>query len=118
VRGACAAVLILLAIAAAGCGSSPAPNEDVYAGMPKSAAKEAAVVDSQSETTDGSNEIYGHHLRLLSITRGHDPAGDPAWQATFKDLTQDGELLCIWMANGQYSGGLMLRPCPKARKGP
>jgi hypothetical protein len=118
VTRACAAILIPVAIAATGCGSSPAPKREVYAGMPKSAAKAAALVDSQSETTDGSNEIYGHRLRLISITRGRDPTGDPAWQATFKDLTQDGELLCIWMANGQYSGGLSLRPCPKARKAP
>jgi hypothetical protein len=117
VRGACAAVFILLAVAAAGCGSSPAPN-DVFAGMPQSAAKEAALVDSSSETTDGSNEIYGHHLQLVSITKSHDPTGNPAWQAKFKDLTQNGELLCIWMANGQYSGSLSLQPCPKARKGP
>jgi hypothetical protein len=110
--------ILLLAVAAAGCGSSPAPKEDLYAGMLKSAARDAALVDSQSETTDGSNQIYGHHLRLVSITRGHDPVGEPAWQATFKDLTQDGELLCIWMANGQYSGGLSLRPCPKPKKGP
>jgi hypothetical protein len=117
VRGACAAVFILLAVAAAGCGSSPASN-DVFAGMPKSAAKEAALVDSSSETTDGSNEIYGHHLQLVSVTKSHDPTGNPAWQAKFKDLTQNGELLCIWMANGQYSGSLSLQPCPKARKGP
>jgi L-amino acid N-acyltransferase YncA len=86
--------------------------------MPKSAAKEAAFVDSSSETTDGSNEIYGHHLQLVSVTKSHDPTGNPAWQAKFKDLTQNGELLCIWMANGQYSGSLSLQPCPKARKGP
>ena len=116
-RGACAAVFILLAVAAAGCGSSPATN-DVFAGMPKSAAKEAARVDSSSETTDGSNEIYGHHLQLVAVTKSHDPTGNPAWQAKFKDLTQNGELLCIWMANGQYSGSLSLQPCPKARKGP
>ena len=112
-------VFILLAVAAAGCGSSPGAKkgDPVYAGMPKSAAKEAAFVDSSSETTDGSNEIYGHHL-LVSITKGRDPTGEPAWQATFKDRTQNGELLCIWMANGQYSGSLSLQPCPKARKGP
>ena len=119
-RGASAALFILLAVAAAGCGSSPGAKkgDPIYAGMPKSAAKEAAFVDSSSETSDGSNEIYGHHLRLVSITRGHDPTGNSAWQATFKDLTQNGELLCIWMANGQYSGSLSLQPCPKARKGP
>jgi hypothetical protein len=120
VRSTCAALFIVLAIAATGCGSSPGAKKGnpVYAGMPKSAAKEAAFVDSSSETTDGSNEIYGHHLRFISLTRGRDPTGNPAWQATFKDLTQDGELLCIWMANGQYSGGLSLQPCPKAGKGP
>jgi hypothetical protein len=113
-----APAFLLLVVAAVGCGSSPAPKKDVYAGMPKSAARQAALVDSQSETSDGSNEIYGHHLRLVSITRGHDPTGETAWQATFTDLTQDGELLCIWMANGQYSGGLLLQPCPKDRKAP
>ncbi len=119
-RAALVPVFLLLALAAAGCGSSPGPKkgDPVYAGMPRSAARDAATVESGSETTDGSNEIYGHHLRLISITKGHDPTGDPAWQATFKYLTQNGELLCIWMANGQYSGGLLLRPCPKARKGP
>jgi hypothetical protein len=110
--------LLLLAVAATGCGSSPPPKGDVYAGMPRGAAKEAALVDSQSETTDGSNEIYGHHLRLVSITKAHDPVGEPAWQAKFKDLTQDGELLCIWMANGQYSGGVNLQPCPKRKQAP
>jgi hypothetical protein len=119
-RAALVPLFLLLAVAATGCGSSPGPKKDnpVYAGMPKSAARQGAVVDSQSETTDGSNELYGHHLVLLSVTKGHDPSGDPAWQATFKDRTQNGELLCIWMANGQYSGGVSLRPCPKARKGP
>jgi hypothetical protein len=86
--------------------------------MPLSAAKQAALVESGSETTDGSNEIYGHHLRLVSITKDRDPTGEPAWRATFKDLTQDGQLLCIWMANQQYSGGLTLRSCPKARPAP
>jgi hypothetical protein len=108
------AVVVLLAAAATGCGSSPGAKkgDPVYAGMPKSAAKQAALVDSQSETTDGSNELYGHHLRLVSITRSHDPTGDIAWRATFKDLTQNGERLCIWMANGQYSGSIALQPCP------
>jgi hypothetical protein len=86
--------------------------------MPKSAAKQAALVDSQSETSDGSNEIYGHRLSLVSVTKSTDPTGELAWKATFKDHTQDGELLCIWMANGQYSGSIALQPCPKARKGP
>jgi hypothetical protein len=113
-------VFLLLGAASAGCGSSPGAKkgDPVYAGMPRSAAREAARVESGSETTDGSSEIYGHHLLLLSVTRGRDPTGEPAWQATFKDRTQNGELLCIWMANGQYSGGLLLRPCPKARKAP
>jgi hypothetical protein len=111
-----AASFLVIAVAVAGCGSSPEPRkgDPVYAGMPRSAAHEAAVVDSGSETMDGSNELYGHHLRLLSITKGRDPTGEPAWRATFKDLTQDGELLCIWMANGQYSGGLTLQQCPRA----
>ena len=119
-RAALVPVLLLLAIAAAGCGSSPTAKkgDPVYAGMPLSAAKQAALVESGSETTDGSNEIYGHHLRLVSITKDRDPTGEPAWRATFKDVTQDGQLLCIWMANQQYSGSIALRPCPKPRKGP
>jgi hypothetical protein len=119
-RAALLPVVLLVAVAAAGCSGSSGPKKanPVYAGMPLSAAKQAALVESGSETTDGSNEIYGHHLRLVSITKGRDPTGEPAWQATFKDLTQDGQLLCIWMANQQYSGGIALRPCPKARKGP
>jgi hypothetical protein len=112
-------VFLLLAAAAAGCGSSgkPKKGDPVYAGMPRSAAKQAAIVDSQSETTDGSNALYGHHLLFLSMTKSRDPTGEPAWQAMFKDRTQNGQLLCIWMANGQYSGGLSLRPCPKPGKG-
>jgi hypothetical protein len=108
------AVVVLLAAAAAGCGSSAGPRkgDPVYAGMPKSAAKTAALVDSGSETTDGSNQLYGHHLRLVSMTKSHDPTGEMAWRATFKDLTQNGERLCIWMANGQYSGSINLQPCP------
>ena len=119
-RAAFVSVFLLVALVAAGCSGSSGPKKanPVYAGMPLSAAKQAALVESGSETTDGSNEIYGHHLRLVSITKGRDPNGDRAWQATFKDLTQDGHLLCIWMANQQYSGSIALRPCPKARKGP
>jgi hypothetical protein len=119
-RAALFPVLLLLAVAAAGCGSSPEAKkgDPVYAGMPLSAAKQAALVESGSETTDGSNEIYGHHLRLVSITKDHDPTGEGAWRAMFKDLTQNGQLLCIWMANQQYSGGLTLRRCPKARPAP
>ena len=119
-RAALFPVLPLLAVAAAGCGSSPEAKkgDPVYAGMPLSAAKQAAFVESGSETSDGSNEIYGHHLRLVSITKDHDPTGERAWRAMFKDLTQNGQRLCIWMANQQYSGGLTLRPCPKARPAP
>ena len=119
-RAALVSVFVFLAILAAGCSDSSGPKKanPVYAGMPLSAARQAALVESGSETTDGSNEIYGHHLRLVSITKGRDPNGDRAWQATFKDLTQDGQLLCIWMANQQYSGGLTLRPCPNERKAP
>jgi hypothetical protein len=118
-RAPAAIAVVVLAAAAAGCGSSAGPKkgDPVYAGMPKSAAKQAALVDSQSETTDGSNEIYGHHLRLVSITRSRDPTGDIAWRATFKDLTQNGERLCIWMANGQYSGSINLQPCPGVNPG-
>ena len=113
-RAPAAIAVIVLAAAAAGCGSSAGPKkgDPVYAGMPLSAARQAALVESGSETTDGSNEIYGHHLRLVSITKDHDPTGEPAWRATFKDLTQNGERLCIWMANGQYSGSINLQPCP------
>ncbi|HLM36672.1 MAG TPA: hypothetical protein VK287_02660 [Gaiellaceae bacterium] len=119
-RAALVSVLVFLAVLGAGCSGSSGPKKanPVYAGMPLSAARQAALVESGSETTDGSNEIYGHHLRLVSITKDHDPTGEPAWKATFKDLTQDGQLLCIWMANQQYSGGLTLRPCPNDRKAP
>ena len=119
-RAAVVPLFLLLVVAAAGCSGSSGPKKanPVYAGMPLSAAKQAALVESGSETTDGSNEIYGHHLRLVSITKDRDPTGEPAWRATFKDVTQDGQLLCIWMANQQYSGSIALRPCPKARKGP
>ncbi len=112
--------VVLVAAAAAGCGSSVGPKkgDPVYAGMPRSAAREAALVESGSETTDGYNMLYGHHLRLVSVTKDHDPTGEPAWRATFRDLTQNGQLLCIWMANGQYSGGLLLRSCPKLRPPP
>ncbi len=119
-RAALVFVFVFLAVLAAGCSGSSGPKKanPVYAGMPLSAARQAALVESGSETTDGSNEIYGHHLRLVSITKSRDPTGERAWRATFKDLTQDGQLLCIWMANQQYSGGLTLRPCPKARPAP
>ena len=118
-RGAVALVgLAALVATSTGCGGSNGPKEPVYAGMTLSAAKDAALVESGSETTDGSNEIYGHHLKLLSMTKGKDLVGNPAWQATFADQTQNGEKLCIWMAQGQYSGTLMLVPCPKRRSSP
>jgi hypothetical protein len=114
-KGAIAAVLLVLVVVAVGCGGSGKAQGPVYAGMDREAARQAALVESQSETTDGSNELYGHHLRLLSLKPGHDPSGTAAWRATFADLTQGGgSRLCIWMADNQYSGGLTLQPCPRS----
>ncbi len=111
-KGACAAVFLFLAVVATGCGGGSSKGADpVYAGMPRSAALNAAKVESGSETGDGSSELYGHHLRLVSLTKGRDLDGTPAWQATFADLTQNGQRHCIWMAEGQFSGGVTLQPC-------
>jgi hypothetical protein len=84
--------------------------------MTRSAAKGAALAQSESQTTDASEELYGHHLRLLGVTKGHDPAGNRAWQVTFRDLSDYRKLrYCIWFANGQYSGYVTLTPCAEAR---
>jgi hypothetical protein len=108
-------VVILLALTATACGGSGKPNA-IYAGMTKSAARELALTQSGSQTTDASDELYGHHLRLLGITRGHDLDGTPSWQATFRDRSDYRRpRLCIWFANGQYSGGISLVLCPKRR---
>ncbi|HEY2940567.1 MAG TPA: hypothetical protein VGJ27_12215 [Gaiellaceae bacterium] len=116
-RHASAALLLLLACAgAAGCGGSSGPNEPLYAGMTQSAAKGGALAQSQSETSDASDELYGHHLRLLGVTESHDESGNPAWQVAFRDLSDYRKpRLCIWFADGQYSGNVMLTPCPKGR---
>jgi hypothetical protein len=117
VRRAFAALLVLLACGgAAGCGggSSSAAKEPVYAGMTESAAKDGALAQSQSQTTDASDDLFGHHLRLLGVTKSHDLAGNPAWQVTFRDLSDYRKLrYCIWFADGQYSGNVTLTPCPK-----
>ena len=113
-RTSAAILLILACAAAAGCGGSSGPKEPVYAGMTGSAAKEGALAQSESETSDASDELYGHHLRLLAVTKGHDEAGNPAWQVAFRDLSDYRKTrLCIWFADGQYSGNVMLAPCPK-----
>ena len=113
-RAPLALLLILVCAAAAGCGGSSGSNESVYAGMTQSAAKEGALAQSQSETSDASDDLYGHHLRLLGVTKGHDEAGNPAWQVAFRDLSDYRKTrLCIWFADGQYSGNVMLTPCPK-----
>jgi hypothetical protein len=115
VRRASAALLLILAsAAAAGCGGSSGSNEPVYAGMTQSAAKEGALAQSESETSDASDELYGHNLRLLGVTKGHDEAGNPAWQVAFRDLSDYRKTrLCIWFADGQYSGNVTLTQCPK-----
>jgi hypothetical protein len=117
VRRVCAALFLLLAcVAAAGCDGSSGPKEPLYAGMTRSAAKEGALAQSQSETTDASDDLYGHHLRLLGVTKSHDEAGNPAWQVAFRDLSDYRKTrLCIWFADGQYSGNVTLTPCPKGR---
>ena len=115
-RRAFAALLVLVASsAAAGCGgSSSGANGPLYAGMTRSAAKDGALAQSESQTTDASDELYGHHLRLLGITEAHDPAGNPAWQVAFRDLSDYRKpRYCIWFADGQYSGAVTLVDCPK-----
>ena len=73
----------------------------------------------QSETTDGSNEIYGHHLRLVSITRSRDPTGDDTpRRATVHDLTREAGAALHLMANGQYSGSINLRAVPGSQPEP
>jgi hypothetical protein len=118
VKGAFAALLVLLACGgAAGCGgggSSEASNGPVYAGMTRSAAKDGALAQSQSQMSDASDDLYGHHLRLLGVTKSRDLAGNPAWQVAFRDLSDYRKLrYCIWFADGQYSGNVTLTPCPK-----
>jgi hypothetical protein len=84
--------------------------------MTRGAAKDGALAQSESETTDASDELYGHHLRLLGVTKSHDEAGNPAWQVAFRDLSDYRKTrLCIWFADGQYSGNVTLTPCPKGR---
>jgi hypothetical protein len=113
VRWTFAALLALLVCAgAAGCGGTSGSNEALYAGMTRSGAKDAALAQSQSQTTDASDDLYGHHLRLLGVTKAHDPAGNPAWQVAFRDLSDYRKLrYCIWFADGQYSGAVTLTDC-------
>jgi hypothetical protein len=117
VRHASAALLILLVCGGvAGCGGSSGPSEPLYAGMTRSSARDGGLTQSQSQTSDASDELYGHHLRLLGVTKGHDQAGNPAWQVAFRDLSDYRKLrYCIWFADGQYSGQVTLVPCPKGR---
>ena len=114
-RATAAFVLFLTVAAAAGCGG--AGGGELYAGMTLSDARGAAVQQSQSQTTDAADPLFGHHLRLLGVTKGRDPAGEPAWQATFRDFSDYRKpRLCIWFADGQYSGGVVtLQFCPKKR---
>ena len=114
-RGAIAAVLILLATGAAGCGggASAESQSQSYAGMTQGAARIGALTQSQSQTSDASDPLYGHHLRLLAVAKGYDLDGNPAWQASFRDRSDYRKpRYCIWFANGQYSGAFTLQPCP------
>jgi hypothetical protein len=109
-----AALLVLLSCAgAAGCGgSSSGAKQQVYAGMSREAAKEGGLAQSQSQTTDASDDLYGHHLRLLGVTKGRDPNGNPAWQVTFRDLSDYRKpRYCLWFADGQYAGVVTLSDC-------
>ena len=114
--GVLAALLVLLSCAgAAGCGgSSSGANQPVYAGMTREAAKEGGLAQSQSQTTDASDDLFGHHLRLLGVTKAHDPTGNPAWQVTFRDLSDYRKpRYCLWFADGQYAGAVSLTDCAK-----
>jgi predicted small lipoprotein YifL len=117
VRRAFAALLVLVASSGvAGCGGSSSSGQKgpLYAGMTRSAAKDGALAQSGSQTSDASDDLYGHHLRLLGVTEGHDPAGNPAWQVAFRDLSDYRKpRYCIWFADGQYSGAVTLVDCPK-----
>jgi hypothetical protein len=116
-RATAAFFLFLTVAAAAGCGGSAGTREELYAGMTLSDARGAALQQSQSQTTDAADPLFGHHLRLLGVTKGRDLTGDPAWQAAFRDFSDYRKpRLCIWFADGQYSGGVVtLQFCPKKR---
>lgn len=113
-RAASAMVALPLALGLAGCGSSSASSkhDPVFAGMTRSAALNIATTQSSSQTNDGSDPLYGHHLRLLGIKRGVSPLGVQAWVVRFRDSTDYRKLeYCLWLADGQYSGALQLTPC-------
>jgi hypothetical protein len=107
-----ALLLVLLTGAAAGCGGSSKPDP-IYAGMTLSSVRNQALVQSGSQTTDGADPLFSHHLRLVGIKKGHDPAaGDPAWIVVFRDLSDYRKTrYCLWFANGEYVGGIDLQPC-------
>jgi hypothetical protein len=82
--------------------------------MTRSAAKEGALAQSGSQTTDASDDLYGHHLKLLGVTKGRDLNGNPAWQVAFRDLSDYRKpRYCLWFADGQYAGVVTLTDCVK-----
>ena len=95
------------AVAAAGCGGASSD----YAGLSREAALEQAAQAAYSATSDRSDALYGHRLRLVSLVRGRNLAGDRAWFARYEDV-QTGDRLCVWVNGHLLGSDTNVRPCP------
>jgi hypothetical protein len=103
----CRAVAFLaVAVLVAGCGG----GSGEYAGLNRTEALQQADEAAASVARDPSDPLYGHRLRLLGLTRGHDLAGKQAWLGRYEDAGT-GRRLCVWVSSRVIASETSVRPC-------
>lgn len=105
-----AALALAVALLVAGCGGG---GSDEYAGLSRAGALQQTAQAVYSATSEPSDPLYGHRLRLLDLTRGRDLAGDRAWLGRYEDA-RTGDRLCVWVSGSLLGGSTNVRQCPQA----